>query len=199
MKRILLLSGGMDSIALLYWQRPSLAITIDYGQRPAEAEISAAAAVCEATQTPHEIIRADCSEIGLGLMRANSEQVPEELSKIVPPEWWPFRNQLLITLAASRAIRHSADRLVIGTVASDACHGDGTRAFVEATDRLLCLQEGAIGLEAPALKISSVDLIRRSGVPKSILAWAHSCHTSSHACGQCRGCIKYQEVLDALP
>ena len=35
--RALLLSGGMDSIALAFWKRPEIAITIDYGQRAAEA------------------------------------------------------------------------------------------------------------------------------------------------------------------
>ena len=35
----MLLSGGMDSIAVAYWRRPSLAITIDYGQVPAAGEL----------------------------------------------------------------------------------------------------------------------------------------------------------------
>ncbi len=37
-KTAILLSGGMDSIALAYWKRPELAITINYGQKPFLAE-----------------------------------------------------------------------------------------------------------------------------------------------------------------
>ena len=33
MSAALLLSGGMDSIALAYWRKPSIAITIDYETR----------------------------------------------------------------------------------------------------------------------------------------------------------------------
>lgn len=46
-KKAILLSGGMDSIALAYWLRPEVAITLDYGQKAAEAEIAAAARVAQ--------------------------------------------------------------------------------------------------------------------------------------------------------
>ena len=36
MKTALLLSGGMHSVAIAWWRRPNIAITIDYGQLPAE-------------------------------------------------------------------------------------------------------------------------------------------------------------------
>lgn len=42
-KRGILLSGGMDSMALAYLERPDIAFTINYGQRCAEAEIKASA------------------------------------------------------------------------------------------------------------------------------------------------------------
>ena len=42
------LSGGMDSICLAWWKRPESAITIDYGQLAASAEIAAAAQKLEA-------------------------------------------------------------------------------------------------------------------------------------------------------
>ena len=35
----ILLSGGMDSIALAYWKKPAHSITIDYGQKAANAEM----------------------------------------------------------------------------------------------------------------------------------------------------------------
>jgi 7-cyano-7-deazaguanine synthase len=41
--RAVLLSGGMDSIALACWQRPEFAITVDYGQRAAATEVAVAA------------------------------------------------------------------------------------------------------------------------------------------------------------
>jgi 7-cyano-7-deazaguanine synthase len=31
-----------------------------------------------------------------------------------------------------------------------------------------------------------------------VLAWAHSCHISDFACGQCRGCVKHYKTWEAL-
>lgn len=61
MSSCLLLSGGLDSVALCYLERPALALTIDYGQLAAEAEINAAEAVCQSTSIRHHVLRADCA------------------------------------------------------------------------------------------------------------------------------------------
>jgi 7-cyano-7-deazaguanine synthase len=42
----LLLSSGMDSLCLAWWKRPNVAITLDYGQLPAQAEIAASSEIC---------------------------------------------------------------------------------------------------------------------------------------------------------
>src|SRR4051812_35998285 len=111
MRNALLLSGGMDSVALAWALRPELAITVDYGQRSAEGEIKAASAVCEYLSIPHRIIRIDCREIGSGDMAGN-----EPSAKAPVSEWWPYRNQLLITFAASAIVDLHFDRILVGSV-----------------------------------------------------------------------------------
>ena len=59
-------------------------------------------------------------------------------------------------------------------------------------------QEGNIRVEAPAINLTSKELIEISNIPSSLLFCAHSCHKSSVACGQCRGCNKYIALVDAL-
>src|ERR1044071_7215477 len=95
----LLLSGGMDSTALAYWKRPQVAYSIDYGQLPAEGEIRAAEAVCAALSVRHRVVKADCSGFGLGDMAGKPASSLSPIS-----EWWPFRNQLIITLAGAAAL-----------------------------------------------------------------------------------------------
>src|SRR5262249_12254983 len=107
----ILLSGGMDSIALTYRLRPQLAITIDYGQLPAAGEVRAAAAVCEALDIRHEVIRADLQSLGSGDLVGGP---PLAIAPI--REWWPFRNQMLITLAAMHVVREDIRHLLLGTV-----------------------------------------------------------------------------------
>jgi 7-cyano-7-deazaguanine synthase len=189
----LLLSGGMDSIALAFWWRPAVAITVDYGQRPAKAEIQAATAACGDLGIEHCVLRIDCSSLGSG------DLVGAPALPIAPVrEWWPYRNQLLVTIAASECVRRGVPGLVIGTVKTDGAHADGTPRFIEAMSALLELQEGGVTLKAPAIEWTSAQLVRRSEVPIEVLAWAHSCHTSDFACGRCRGCAKHFETMQEL-
>ena len=62
----------------------------------------------------------------------------------------------------------------------------------------MSLQEGGITVTAPAISMTAVDLVRMSGIPREVLAWAHSCHISDFACGQCRGCVKHYKTWEAL-
>lgn len=188
-----LLSGGMDSIAVAYWRRPSVAFTVDYGQVSAVGEINAASAVAEALGIDHHLIRIDLRSLGSGDLAGTA---PLSIAPI--PEWWPFRNQMLVTLAAMQGIKLGVDRLLIGAVKSDSQHADGTEAFIDQFDTLLRMQEGSIALDAPAIHLTSAELLRASRVPREVLGWAHSCHVSAYACGMCRGCRKHYETLEQI-
>lgn len=190
---LLLLSGGMDSVAIAYKCRPRFALTVNYGQRAAEAEIRAATAVSAALEIEHHVVVADLRSLGSGDMAGTAAHDLAQVS-----EWWPFRNQLLVTLAGMKAVQLSAKRILIGTLKTDDRHLDGTSHFISAMQHLLSIQEGEIQLEAPAIGLSAVELIKESRVPPEILSWAHSCHRSDYACGECRGCEKHYKTLEAL-
>ena len=193
MKTALLLSGGMDSVSIARWQKPDIAITVDYGQLPAEAEIVAAGKVAELLSIEHEVIRVDCSALGSGDMAGTAPSPAAPVS-----EWWPFRNQLVLTLAGMAAVRLGAVRLLIGTLATDGQHADGRPDFIERISGLMSMQEGGMVVEAPAIGLDAVQLVRQSGIDQATLAWAHSCHTGNFACGRCRGCIKHFNTWKTL-
>jgi 7-cyano-7-deazaguanine synthase len=193
MSTAILLSGGMDSACIAWWRRPEVGITLDYGQKPAMAEVRAAAAICAELGMEHLVLRADLAALGSGDMAGRPK-----LAEAPVPEWWPFRNQMLVTLAAMLGISKGVNRLLIGCLATDGRHADGRVSFVEAMDAVLAMQEGGMRLEAPAIAMTAVNLVRASGAPPEFLAWAHSCHVADHACGMCRGCQKHYETLEAL-
>jgi 7-cyano-7-deazaguanine synthase len=193
MKRAILLSGGLDSLALAYWKRPDLALTIDYGQIAAEAEIKASKTFCEYLELPHEVLRIDCGNLGSGDLIQSTEHPSAPFS-----DWWPYRNQLLVTLAAMRLIHYGVTEILIGTVKDDASFGDGRKSFLRAFDRLLACQEGRIRLSAPARALMPLDLIRKSRIPLGLLALAHSCNNGTSPCGRCRSCKKNQWVFSTL-
>ena len=191
--RSLLLSGGVDSVALAFWKRPQVAMTIDYGQRAAVAEVNVSRHICSLLEIDHVVIRVDCSSLGSGDMAGLSPLPGAPVS-----EWWPYRNQLLATLAGMKAIAIGATEIMLASVASDASHVDGTLRFYDTLNTLMAMQEGALSVSAPALGMTTSELVRTSGIDRGLLSWAHSCHTSILACGNCRGCFKHQQVMGEL-
>lgn len=193
MNNAILLSGGMDSIALAFWKRPSIAFTIDYGQLPAETEIRTSKVIADRLNIDHHILRVNCADLGSGDLINDTP-----LQSAPSSEWWPYRNQLLLTLALMKGIKLGVTEIMVASVKSDGFHKDGTQKFYELANSLSAYQESNIRITAPCIHLSTAELVRISGVPDSLLFWAHSCHKSNIACGRCRGCNKYIQVMKEL-
>jgi 7-cyano-7-deazaguanine synthase len=191
----ILLSGGLDSTALAFWKKPDVAYTVNYGQVSADAEIKSSKRIASLLQIDHKILSFDLSSIGSG------DLVNKEASSFAPKtDWWPFRNQILLTLTCSAIISENINihTLIFGTVSSDSYHKDGTNEFFEAFNNLLSKQEGDIRITTPAINLSTSELVRISGITLEQISWTHSCHKSNLACGNCRGCYKHQNTMEEL-
>lgn len=189
--KVLLFTGGLDSTAIAYSYRPDLCLTIDYGQIPAEGEIGAASAIARELSLKQEIITLDASALGSGALVGGSSLTDE-----MPLEWWPYRNQLLITIAATYIAKLGGGTLLIGTVKGDAAHCDGRPVFIETMDNLLSIQRPYSRLQAPGLFLEAHELVAQSGAPKELFGWTFSCHSAAVACGHCRGCKKHIDTLN---
>lgn len=190
MSRLLLLSGGIDSACIAAWQRPDHCLGIDYGQRAATAEQRAGASVARQLDLPYSHIQVDASEVGGGIMSRHPVIAGGT------PEWWPYRNQLLFTVAVAWGLPRGYREVLAGTVAGDGQrHADGRQDFYDAMNTLLSIQEGNIFVSAPAINQEASALVTASGIDDTALGWTHSCHTGDLPCGQCPGCIKRAEVL----
>lgn len=190
--RLLLFSGGMDSTALAYQERPDVCLTVDYGQRPAAGEIRAAAALSRHMGLRHEVAAVDFSSLGLGSLAGKPSA---EIAQA--PEWWPYRNQMLITIAGMRFVAEGLKEIIFGAVATDV-HADGKAPFVRAVDRLVQLQEGGVRVAAPAHRLHPMTLIRKSAIPYDLLGATFSCHVLDTPCGTCRGCQKHADTMSRL-
>lgn len=188
--RALLLSGGIDSSAVCFWKRPDFALTVDYGQICAPGEVRAARAIANVLQVPHRIISVDLSAFGAGTMAGG---VAGPLGQA--PEWWPYRNQLLLTLAGMALVTEGLSELWIGSVNSDV-HSDGRPEFLDRIDALMQMQEGSVRVVAPAIRMSTLELLVTSEFPADLLGLTFSCHVHEFPCGTCRGCEKHNGVLE---
>jgi 7-cyano-7-deazaguanine synthase len=189
--RLLLFSGGLDSTALAWWLKPDQLLFLDYGQVPAAGEERASVQLARELRIPFEARRVDLSAFGSGLMAGGSPD------GVHPPEFWPYRNQMLITLAAMAYAERALTEIIIGTVRSDKLHPDGRQSFLRTVDRLVKIQSG-VRVAAPASRLSTLQLVQQSKVPLSVLGWTFSCHTGVWACGSCRGCLKHDEVIGQI-
>lgn len=188
--KVLLLSGGTDSAAIANWKRPDVCVTVDYGQIPAAGEIRASRAICSALGLRHEIIQVDLKSIGSGQMAGGGRL---EMSEA--PEFWPYRNQMLITVAAMKFLPNGLSEIMIGSVATDT-HADGRAQFTAMMDELLMLQEGHVRVSAPGQEYDPIELLHAASFPSDLIGLTFSCHVMSFACGTCRGCIKHREVVN---
>jgi len=120
-RELLLLSGGLDSAALAALRRPHTCLTVDYGQVSARGEFAASAAICAEIQLEHRTITVHAHELGSGLLAGEDRPADQSPS----PEWWPFRNQMLVTFGAAWAVMHEHDVVTIGSVATDGERASG--------------------------------------------------------------------------
>lgn len=191
--KLLLFSGGIESTCLAAIHRPDLLVTLDYGHLPAAGEITAAKQIAETLELDHTVLTARLTEFGRGEMAgmraSNSDQVPEH---------WPFRNQMLVTLAAMKYADMGFTEIMLGTVVSDCVHSDGTPDFIARLNDLIGVQIPGLQITAPAIGMSTRQLVEASGLASDALGWCFSCHRASIACGSCRGCTKTLELLSTL-
>jgi 7-cyano-7-deazaguanine synthase len=163
---------------------------VDYGQLGGRGEKRAAELVARTMGASLEVLRIDCRAIGAGILAAG------DVAPGAPgPEWWPFRNQLLITFGAARAVALGCDEVAYGAVADDVAFRDTMPEFVSRIDATVSYQEGGIRVSAPAITLSTVELVRRSGIPRDLLARTHSCDVDDFYCDQCPSCLARRQVL----
>jgi 7-cyano-7-deazaguanine synthase len=188
--RALLFSGGLDSTSLAWRDKPDRLIFIDYGQLPGAGEERASRAIADHLNIPLTVCRADLSAFGSGSLSGRPAK------SVSAPEFWPYRNQLLVTLAVMALAEEKLDVLMLGTVITDNVHSDGRPEFIHALKDLIVTQGGP-EIIAPAIQLTTEQLVKSAGVPISILGWTFSCHTGPWACGTCRGCTKHSIVMQS--
>lgn len=132
LKSVVLLSGGLDSVANLFFTRefdePVLAITADYGQKAAVKEIQASKKLCELWDVRHEVLNLKWMAGGSALTDSASiptlqrdqlddRNIALQTAKAV---WVPNRNGVLANVAASYAEKLGCSRVVLGFNAEEA-------------------------------------------------------------------------------
>lgn len=200
---LIILSGGMDSVTMLYEYADSieLAVSFDYGSNHNEREIACAALHCRKLEIEHLVI--DLSFIGRyfhSSLLEGADAVPDGdydfdnmKSTVVP-----FRNGIMLSAAAGLAESHGLTRVMIANHSGDhAIYPDCRASFIKAM--ATAISEGTydnIMLYAPYTMLTKAEIAVRGKNLGIDYSQTYSCYKGGEKhCGQCGTCRERRAAL----
>ncbi|PPT98673.1 7-cyano-7-deazaguanine synthase QueC [Xanthomonas arboricola pv. arracaciae] len=200
-KAVVLLSGGMDSAAVIALAQEQgfavHALSVRYGQRHT-SELDAAARVAAAQGViAHKVVDVDLRSIG-GSALTDDIDVPDAGGDGIPVTYVPARNTIMLSLALGWAEVIGANDLFCGVNAVDySGYPDCRPEFVRAFEVLANLAtkagvEGAgLRVHAPLQFLSKADIVCegvRLGVDFGLTVSCYRADADGRACGHCDAC-----------
>lgn len=200
-KAVVLLSGGMDSAAVVALAREQgfavHALSVRYGQRHT-SELDAAAVVATALgAVAHKTVSVDLRSIG-GSALTDDIDVPEAGGEGIPVTYVPARNTIMLSVALGWAEVLGASDIFCGVNAVDySGYPDCRPEFIAAFQTLANLAtkagvEGAgIRVHAPLQFLSKADIVRegvRLGVDFGLTVSCYNADAQGRACRHCDAC-----------
>ena len=200
---VIILSGGMDSVTMLYeyQQQIALAVTFDYGSNHAKKEIAFAKLHCERLQIPHLIIPlAFMQEYFHSSLLEGADAIPEGSyddanmkSTVVP-----FRNGIMLSIACGIAETNGLKRVMIANHGGDhSIYPDCRPSFINAMSE--AMQNGTyenIVIDAPYTNISKTEIARHGKQLGINYDETWSCYKGGDTpCGKCGTCVEREEAL----
>lgn len=201
---VILLSGGMDSVAALRWcidgegsryYRPVLAVGFDYDQPHRQRELTAAAGAADRAGVPFETLIVP--PLSGGIMSGNvAGEVDGRARAFVPG-----RNAIFVAMAAARAAAIGATAVMIGSNRDDRAFPDCTPEFIRDFGRALKVAGLDVHLVAPWSTYTKAGIAtwareRPEAWTEVLRSW--SCYLGGDVpCGECGACVLRREALDA--
>lgn len=219
-RALVLLSGGMDSVAALHWAHEHAdkvrAVGFAYGQPNRDHETYAAQVIARDLGVEYRLLHtANALHVGVGLVRDKgcdskgplqldheptlSEGGRGGLSKA----FIPGRNAVLLSLAAAQACTwfpSGTIDLVIGACADDAAGFPDCRApFFAAAERMLCIGYGReFRVRTPYVLSTKRSIISESSeAARRDIARSWSCYRAEGPCGTCTPCLLRRDAFAA--
>lgn len=200
MKSIILLSGGLDSLACLAMTREKynceLAITFDYGQKALDKEIEASKKICEFYNVEHKIIKLDFLKEITQTALVSDKEVPQDYD--MKAVWVPNRNGLFLNIAGSFADSYGYNYIIIGANKEEGkTFPDNTLEFakrVEAEFEFSTLIQPKILI--PLIEMDKEEIVKTVIDLNAPLELVHSCYLGGDKnCGKCESCLHLIEAL----
>lgn len=200
---LIVVSGGMDSITLLYDMKDRIAmgVSFDYGSNHNAREIPYAEMHCKRLGIKHITIKLDfMHQYFKSSLLEGADAIPEGhyddanmKSTVVP-----FRNGIMLAIATGLAESNGLKNVMLANHAGDhAIYPDCRPEFVEAMGR--ATEAGTydgIRVLAPYTNITKTDIARRGKELGIDYTETWSCYKGGQKhCGKCGTCTERREAL----
>ena len=200
---LIIVSGGMDSVTLLYeyCERIALAVSFDYGSNHNQREIAYARLHCGRLGIEHIVIPLEFMQRYFkSSLLEGAEAIPEGhyedenmKSTVVP-----FRNGIMLSIAAGMAESRGLKYVMMANHGGDhAIYPDCRPEFITAIDA--AAKAGTyvdVAIEAPYTNISKTDIARRGKSLAIDYSETWSCYKGGQVhCGTCGTCVERKEAL----
>lgn len=200
---VIIVSGGMDSITLLYDHKDEIAlgISFDYGSNHNAREIPFAKMHCKRLGIKHITINLDfMHQYFKSSLLDGAEAIPEGhyaddnmKSTVVP-----FRNGIMLSIAIGIAESNNLDQVFIANHGGDhTIYPDCRPEFINAIDAAATAGTyNNVKVVAPYTKITKSDIARIGKKLGIDYTETWSCYKGSEVhCGKCGTCVERKEAL----
>ncbi len=200
---VIIVSGGMDSITLLYDHKDEIAlgISFDYGSNHNAREIPFAKIHCERLGIKHITINLDfMHQYFKSSLLDGAEAIPEGhyaddnmKSTVVP-----FRNGIMLSIAIGIAESNNLDQVFIANHGGDhTIYPDCRPEFINAIDAAATAGTyNNVKVVAPYTKITKSDIARIGKKLGIDYTETWSCYKGGEVhCGKCGTCVERKEAL----
>lgn len=201
---LLILSGGMDSVTMLWEYVDSIAaaVTFQYGSNHNLREAECARKNCE-------ILGVKWIEIDLSFMGKHFKSSLLEGAEAIPEGGYddtnihstvvPFRNGIMLSVAAGLAESMGLKNVMMANHSGDhTIYPDCRPEFVEAMGAAMeCGTYEHIRLIAPYTGLSKKEISARGKLLGVDYSLTYSCYKGGeHHCGKCATCVERLEALE---
>jgi len=204
-KSLVLFSGGIDSTTALYWAlakgRDLQALTFDYGQRH-NVEVRLARRTARKAGVPQTVLKIDLGQVGGSALTDKAIELPRykklaEMKPGPPATYVPFRNGILLALAAAWAEARGIPEIVCGfNIIDSPDYPDTRRSFVRAMEKAVNAGTKAafggekIKITAPFVQMKKSEIIRLGLSLGADYSHSVSCYAGGEIpCGACSSCL----------
>jgi 7-cyano-7-deazaguanine synthase len=206
-KCLVVLSGGLDSTVALYHavatygKENVMAVTFNYNSKHNNEEFKRAKKSTKKLGVPHELIKIkEVAKFLKSNLLQGGEAIPEghyaesNMKKTVVP----FRNGIMLAIAAGIAESNDCQVLMLGNHAGDhAIYPDCRADFVEAMSAAIRFGTyNSIEIESPFCEISKTDVVKAGKKLKVAFRNTYSCYNGGKVhCGRCSTCYERREAF----